>query len=116
MSNELKAFLRYVAGESPSSEITKRLDDLVQKAREHKEWRLEYMTLLERDEQMREEGRKEGIEKGREEERANTLREKDRADNAEQLLMDIQRQMEALKEENQLLKKQLASQASDTVQ
>ena len=120
MSNELKAFLQYVAGEAPSSEITKRLDDLVHKAREHKEWRLEYMTLLERDEQMREEGRKEGIEKGREEgreeERANTQCEKERADNAEQLLMDIQRQIEALKEENQLLKKQLASQASDTVQ
>ena len=130
MSNELKAFLQYVAGEAPSSEITKRLDDLVHKAREHKEWRLEYMTLLERDEQMREEGRKEGIEKGREEERANTLREKDRADNAEQLvadtrqkLADIQRQMEdvlrfakSLEKENTLLKKQLASQASDTVQ
>ena len=130
VSNELKAFLQYVAGEAPSSEITKRLDDLVHKAREHKEWRLEYMTLLERDEQMREEGRKEGIEKGREEERANTLREKDRADNAEQLvadtrqkLADIQRQMEdvlrnekSLEKENTLLKKQLASQASDTVQ
>ena len=130
VSDELKAFLRYIAGETPSSEITKRLDDLVHKAREHKEWRLEYMTLLERDEQMREEGRKEGIEKGREEERANTLREKDRADNAEQLvadtrqkLADIQRQMEdvlrfakSLEKENTLLKKQLASQASDTVQ
>ena len=36
-------------------------------AREHKEWRMEYMTLLERDEMMREEGRAE--------ERENTLRE-----------------------------------------
>ena len=48
----------------------------LEKAREHKEWRLEYMTLLERDEMMREEGRKE--------ERVNTLREKQRADSAEQ--------------------------------
>ena len=56
--------------------MTKELENLVHKAREHKEWRLEYMTLLERDEMMREEGRKE--------ERVNTLREKQRADSAEQ--------------------------------
>ncbi len=31
-------------------------------ARQHKKWRVEYMTLLERNEKMREEGRKEGAE------------------------------------------------------
>ena len=41
------------------------------------------MTLLERDEQMREEGRKEGFRKGREEERINTKKEATRADVAE---------------------------------
>ena len=49
------------------------------------------MTLLERDEQMREEGRKEGLEEGlkkgreegREEERVNTKKEASRADAAE---------------------------------
>ena len=75
VSDELKAFLQYIAGGTPSTEMTKKLENLVHKAREHKEWRLEYMTLLERDEMMREEGRKE--------ERENMLREKQRADSAE---------------------------------
>ena len=125
VSNELKAFLQYVAGEAPSSEITKRLDDLVHKAREHKEWRLEYMTLLERDEQMREEGRKEGLQKGleeglqkgrkagidegRKEERTNTLREKERADKAES-------DVKSLKEELAALRKLLASQTAGKTQ
>lgn len=43
-------------------------------------WRLEYVTLLERDEKMKEQGREEG----REEERKNTLLEAKRADEAEQ--------------------------------
>jgi flagellar biosynthesis/type III secretory pathway protein FliH len=63
----MKAFLEYVAGNAPSSDFTSRLDDKVRKARAHIEWRKEYMTLLERDEQMREEGLKEGLKKGREE-------------------------------------------------
>ena len=37
-------------------------DDAVQQARNHEEWRLEYMTLLMRDNKMREEGREEGRE------------------------------------------------------
>ena len=60
ISEDLKAFLDYVAGKLPKSELTKRLEDLVEKARKHIEWRKEYMTLLERDERMREEGRAEG--------------------------------------------------------
>lgn len=39
------------------SKFVKRLDEAVQKARNHEEWRLEYMTLLMRDNKMREEGR-----------------------------------------------------------
>ena len=80
VSDELTAFLQYIAGEAPTSEITKKLDHLVLKAREHKEWRLEYVTLLERDEKMKEQGREEG----RAEERKNTLLEAKRADEAEQ--------------------------------
>ena len=78
--------------------IAKKLDELVQKARQHKEWRLEYMTLLERDEQMREEGRKEG----REEERINTMKEAARADAAEAAVL-------AMQERIQQLEKKLAS-------
>ena len=71
--------------------MTKKLENLVHKAREHKEWRLEYMTLLERDEMMREEGRKE--------ERENMLREKQRADSAEQRVKDLERQIAELKKQ-----------------
>ena len=95
VSDEIQAFLQYVAGEKPTTEITKKLDQLVLDAREHKEWRLEYMTLLERDERMREEGRAEGREEGREEGRAeehkNTLREKQRADEAEKRASEAER-------------------------
>ena len=38
------------------------MEEAVYKARNHEEWRLEYMTLLMRDQEMREEGRKEGRE------------------------------------------------------
>ena len=95
VSDEIQAFLQYVAGEKPTTEITKKLDQLVLDAREHKEWRLEYMTLLERDERMREEGRAEGRAEGREEGRAeehkNTLREKQRADEAEKRASEAER-------------------------
>ena len=67
VSEGIRAFLEYVAGNAPSSDFTSRLDDKVKEARAHIEWRKEYMTLLERDEQMREEGLKEGLKKGREE-------------------------------------------------
>ena len=49
------------------------------------------MTLLERDEMMREEGRKE--------ERENMLREKQRADSAEQRVKDLERQIAELKKQ-----------------
>ena len=42
------------------SEFVNRLDEAVQKARNHEEWRMEYMTLLMRDNKMREEGRRQG--------------------------------------------------------
>lgn len=47
-------------------------------------WRLEYVTLLERDEKMKEQGREEGRAEGRAEERKNMLLEAKRADEAEQ--------------------------------
>ena len=75
------------------------------------------MTLLERDEQMREEGRKEGLEEGlqkgleegRKEEQANTLREKERADKAES-------DVKSLKEELAALRELLASQTAGKTQ
>ena len=73
----------------------------LEKAREHKEWRLEYMTLLERDEMMREEGRKE--------ERVNTLREKQRADSAEQRADSAEQRAADLEQETARLREQLAA-------
>ena len=52
-------FLSYLSDKKVDSDFTKRLHQKVLAAREHIEWRREYMTLLERDERMREEGREE---------------------------------------------------------
>ena len=100
VSDELKAFLDYIAGGEPSTEMTKELENLVHKAREHKEWRLEYMTLLERDEMMREEGRKE--------ERVNTLREKQRADSAEQRADSAEQRADSAEQRAADLEQQIA--------
>ena len=84
VSEKLQAFLNYIASGTPSDGFT---NELVQKARDHIQWRTEYMTFLEQLERERnegrEEGRKEGLEEGRAEERVNTERERERADAAE---------------------------------
>jgi len=67
VSEEMSKFLLYLTDQRTESDFTKRLNDRVLAARSHEEWRREYMTLLERDERMREEGRKEGRKEGREE-------------------------------------------------
>lgn len=62
---ELAGFLDYLSGESPKDPFTKKLDVLLQQAREHKQWEVEYMTLAmqyrEKYKEGREEGRAEGI-------------------------------------------------------
>ena len=63
----MKAFLDYIAVGTPGDAFTDEIERAVTEAKEHKRWRQEYMTLLERDERMREEGRKEGRKEGREE-------------------------------------------------
>ena len=66
VSGEMKDFLDWMStGKMGNSNIVKDLARAVQKARDHEEWRLEYMTLLMRDNQMREEGRQEGRREGR---------------------------------------------------
>lgn len=59
VSPDLQSFLLYLSERKVNSELTKTLDAKVRAARSHNEWRLEYMTLEERDELMREEGREE---------------------------------------------------------
>ena len=56
VSEEMKQFLLYLTERKTGSEFTRRLQRQVNEARQHKKWRVEYMTLLERDEKMREEG------------------------------------------------------------
>ena len=46
---KLRAFLDYVAGKSVDDEYVKKLDAAVMKAKQNKEWRKEYMTLMMRD-------------------------------------------------------------------
>ncbi len=66
VSEEMKAFLQYLSTKEVHSDFTKRLNEQVITARKHDKWRLEYMTLLERDERMWEQGHQEGIKEGTE--------------------------------------------------
>ena len=101
---ELQAFLTYLTSGTPETDLKKRLDHQVKRARSHIEWRKEYMTLLERDERMREEGRKEG----REEERANTLREKARADEEKARADEEKARADEIEKKLAILEKQLS--------
>ena len=69
-SDELKDFLHLLRDGYGKSRLVKKIEEQVVKAREHKEWRLEYMTLYMRDRQNREEG----FEQGLKEERKNTIK------------------------------------------
>ncbi len=74
VSDELKDFLHLLRDGYGKSRLVKKIEEQVVKAREHKEWRLEYMTLYMRDRQNREEGFEEGLEQGLKEEREKTIR------------------------------------------
>ncbi len=49
ISEELKAFLDYVAGRPSEDAFVKKLESAVEKAKKNRKWRREYMTLLMRD-------------------------------------------------------------------
>ena len=49
VSEELKAFLDYVAGRPSEDAFVKKLESAVEKAKKNRKWRREYMTLLMRD-------------------------------------------------------------------
>ena len=57
VSDEMKKFLDYLQGKGSHNDFTRHIDDEVTKARAHEEWRLEYMSLFLRDQDMRAEGR-----------------------------------------------------------
>ncbi|MDO4329979.1 MAG: Rpn family recombination-promoting nuclease/putative transposase [Lachnospiraceae bacterium] len=59
----LKEFLSYLDSGQIKGDFAKRIEKEVKRVRENKEWRREYMTLLMRDRENLEKGRKEGEEK-----------------------------------------------------
>ncbi len=67
VSGNLKEFLLYLAGKESSNKFVEKVDCEVKRAKENKEWRREYMTLLMRDRENIEEGRRQGREEGRKE-------------------------------------------------
>lgn len=58
VSEELKAFLNYVAGKETEDTYVKELETAVREAKKNREWRHEYMTLLMRDQENQEIGEK----------------------------------------------------------
>ena len=66
VSKELKAFLDYMAGKKPKDSYVEKLEEALNKAKENREWRHEYMTLLMRDQENQEIGEKRGEKRGEE--------------------------------------------------
>ena len=57
LSPKVAAFLDYIQGKSADSDFTEKVEKAVEEAREHREWRLDYMSLMEKLRDEREEGR-----------------------------------------------------------
>jgi len=72
VSSEMKEFLDYLQGKGAQNDFTRRIANEVDKARVYEEWRVEYMSLLLRDQEMRAAGRAEGCD----EERIRAIRKK----------------------------------------
>lgn len=65
VSDDLAAFLDYISGKTVNNRFVNELDAAVEQAKKHEEWRMEYMTLLMRDQEMIKKGMAEGsLEKG----------------------------------------------------
>ena len=60
LTNSQIAFLDYISGKEPTDEFTNRINLELSKAQSREEWRLEYMTLLQRDREKFAEGKAEG--------------------------------------------------------
>lgn len=53
---KLRAFLNYVAGKESDDAFVRRIDEAVKKVKDNEKWRMEYMTLLVRDQKNIEKG------------------------------------------------------------
>ena len=109
VSEKMKAFLVYVASNRPSNEFTAQLENAVQKARDHIQWRKEYMTFLEQLEKEYREGYDKGHKEGVEQERANTERERLRAESSEKRADSAEKRADSAEAELERYKKLLAS-------
>ena len=77
---ELMCYLEDTREENAANEDLKRIHEMVKVVKRDSEVSKEYMKIFERERMIREEGIEKGLEKGREEERANTERERQRAE------------------------------------
>ena len=75
LSEEMEAFMSYIAEKKTDSDLTRELDKQVKIAKEGGYWRVEYMQMREKLEESKEEGRKEGIKEGRKEGRKEGIKE-----------------------------------------
>jgi len=66
VEGNLHAFLSYMDGKGAEGEFAEEIDQEVQKAKENKEWRRQYMTLLMRDQENLDKGIEIGEKRGRE--------------------------------------------------
>ena len=90
MPEDMQALFRDIMTGKPMDELTGKLQKAVEAGLRNEKWRSENMKELLHDADMREEGRAEGREEGREEERANTEREKARADALEEKVRKLE--------------------------
>lgn len=60
VSDETKAFLQYIGGTASPDAYVKELEERIAKVKLSEEWKVEYMTLLMRDKENIEKGRREG--------------------------------------------------------
>lgn len=92
VSQALREFLGYMektCWENAKNETLKKIHSMVEVVKRDKGVSLEFMKIFEREQMLREEGRQEGREEGIREERANTERERQRAEKAEAKLKEL---------------------------
>lgn len=98
VSDEMKEFLDYLQGKGTQNDFTRRIANEVDKARVHEEWRVEYMSLLLRDQEMRV--------AGREEERIRAIKKKlEKKKSVEQIAEELEITVEEAKSYVQLIEK-----------
>ena len=82
--------------ENVTDDNTRVLDDIVRTTKAKKDVGVRYMKSWEIEREIKEQGIKEGFEKGRAKERANTERERKRAETAEARVRELEAKLEKL--------------------